>query len=111
MSNKKQTVVEWLVAELRKYGSPVPRQYEDQAKEMFEKQIIDAYDSKVIETLANEYYNETFNKQSNVVEFTKPINDIYDEALQSFKRYQELMYSKTNQCNNETFNSEENENN
>jgi len=33
-----------------------------QANEMFKQQIIDAYDSKVIETLANEYYNETFNK-------------------------------------------------
>ena len=38
-----------------------------------------------------QYYNETFNKQSNVVEFTKPISDIYDEAFQSFKRYEELI--------------------
>ena len=33
----KQTAVEWLVAELRKYGSPVPRQDEEHAKEI-EKQ-------------------------------------------------------------------------
>jgi hypothetical protein len=34
----KQTPVEWLVAELRKYGSPVPRQDEEQAKEMEKQQ-------------------------------------------------------------------------
>ena len=38
----KQTAVEWLVAELRKYGSPVPRQDEEHAKEM-EKQKQDKF--------------------------------------------------------------------
>jgi hypothetical protein len=72
----KQTSVEWLISELRKYGSPVPRQYEEQAKEMFEKQIIDAWYIGVEKEgeehghtflwhrkdLAEQYYNETFNK-------------------------------------------------
>jgi hypothetical protein len=59
----KQTAVEWLVAELRKYGSPVPRQDEEQAKEMEKQQIIEArvkiiLDSNYVE--AEQYYNETF---------------------------------------------------
>ena len=40
----KQTAVEWLVAELRKYGSPVPRQDEEHAKEMEKQQISDAFE-------------------------------------------------------------------
>jgi hypothetical protein len=70
----KQTAVEWLVAELRKYGSPVPRQDEEHAKEMEKQNVKNAYGDG-IETMrksfsvsshipkgAEEYYNETFNK-------------------------------------------------
>jgi hypothetical protein len=66
MSNKKQTAVEWLYERLERM---IPRsslynidkrEYLEQAKEMEKQQIIDAYDSKVIETLANEYYNENY---------------------------------------------------
>jgi hypothetical protein len=57
----KQTAVEWLVQELRKYGSPIPRQLEEEAQEMFEQQIIDAY-NKVSMNTAEQYYKETFNK-------------------------------------------------
>jgi DNA repair ATPase RecN len=39
MSNKKQTAVEWLVEELRKYGSPIPKQLEEQALEMESKKL------------------------------------------------------------------------
>jgi hypothetical protein len=39
MSNKKQTAVEWLVEELRKYGSPIPKQLEEQAHEMESKKL------------------------------------------------------------------------
>jgi hypothetical protein len=63
MSNKKQTAVEWLVAELRKYGSPVPRQYEEQAKEMEKQQIIDAWDSAYFGDNnhdGEQYYNENY---------------------------------------------------
>jgi len=61
----KQTSIEWLVQELRKYGSPIPRQLEEQAKEMEKQQIIDARVKKPLETEyveAKQYYNETFNK-------------------------------------------------
>jgi hypothetical protein len=67
-----KSVVEWLVSELRKYGSPVPRQYEEQAKEMFEKQIIDGVTfgqnnhTVIISAdleIAEQYYNKTYNEQ------------------------------------------------
>ena len=32
------TAVEWLVELLRKYGSPIPKEFEEQAKEMEKKQ-------------------------------------------------------------------------
>jgi hypothetical protein len=67
MSNKKQTAVEWLVSELRKYGSPVPRQYEYQAKEMEKQQIIDAvskgwdnYEDGKVRWIGEQYYNENY---------------------------------------------------
>jgi hypothetical protein len=47
---KKQTAVEWLIAELRKYGSPVPRQDEEHAKEM-EKQQQGYSEEEVLEQL------------------------------------------------------------
>jgi hypothetical protein len=62
MSNKKQTAVEWLVEQLEvnNYISENAHWLIDEAKEMEKQQIIDAYDSKVIERLANEYYNENY---------------------------------------------------
>jgi RNA-binding protein YhbY len=83
MSNKKQTAVEWLIKvideqqksyiDLAKKDKSLKKGVDAiltattllkikcyQAKEMEKQQIIDAYDSKVIETLANEYYNETY---------------------------------------------------
>jgi hypothetical protein len=59
MSNKKQTAVEWLESEMLKPNLSM-KDILEQAKEMEKQQIIDAYDSKVIETLAEEYYNETY---------------------------------------------------
>jgi hypothetical protein len=60
----KQTAVEWLVAELRKYGSPVPRQDEEQAKEMEKQHIQDAYrinpNNEIWSNSGIDYYNETF---------------------------------------------------
>jgi HEPN domain-containing protein len=60
----KQTAVEWMVEKLFKpMDNPPIENVSDiieQAKEMEKQQIIDAYDSKVIETLANEYYNENY---------------------------------------------------
>jgi hypothetical protein len=63
----KQTAVEWFNQQIvdRQNGNGDARSWDEifnQANEMFKQQIIDAYNSKVIETLANEYYNETFNK-------------------------------------------------
>ena len=67
----KQTAVEWLISELRKYGSPVPRQDEEEAIEMERQQIIDAYKNGKYESdkivmsnrfYAEQYYKETFNK-------------------------------------------------
>jgi hypothetical protein len=68
MSNKKQTAVEWLAGGLElayQIEETALRNFSikkliEQAKEMEKQQIIDAYDSKVIETLANEYYKETY---------------------------------------------------
>jgi hypothetical protein len=67
----KQTAVEWLVDELRKYGSPIPRQLEEQAKEMEKQQIVDSFNEGMNNSLdyfmpnekiseAEQYYNETF---------------------------------------------------
>ena len=78
----KQTAVEWLVTELKKYDSAglkdqsnyviempthILTELEEQAKEMEKQQIIDAYedgysDSDNTFELNKEYYNETFNK-------------------------------------------------
>jgi uncharacterized membrane-anchored protein YjiN (DUF445 family) len=61
----KQTSIEWLVQELRKYGSPIPRQLEEQAKEMEKQQIIDARVKKPLDSEykeAEQYYNEKYNK-------------------------------------------------
>jgi hypothetical protein len=80
MSNKKQTAVEWLVEQLDNNldikHSWRTRQYINQAKEMEKQQIIDAWYIGVEKEgeehghtflwhrkdLAEQYYNETFNK-------------------------------------------------
>ena len=83
----KQTAVEWLVSELKKYDSAglkdqsnyviempthILTELEEQAEEMEKQQIIDAYkdstcqfsvDSRIdYPKSAEQYYNETFNK-------------------------------------------------
>jgi hypothetical protein len=67
----KQTAVEFLVVELKKQGLLIGEIDNliviEQAKEMFEKQIIDAYDNGNYAygmgiKEPDEYYNETFNK-------------------------------------------------
>jgi hypothetical protein len=45
----KQTAVEWLISELRKYGSPVPRQDEEEAIEMERQQ--QGYSEEEVEKL------------------------------------------------------------
>jgi hypothetical protein len=69
MSDKQQTAVEWLINELRKYGSPIPRQLEEQAKEMEKQQIIDAkmpknlfgqIDQQEAINEAEQYFNDKF---------------------------------------------------
>jgi hypothetical protein len=71
----KQTAVEWLANELlNKYHLKIDNYKEfKQAKEMFEKQIIDAHGSKLKNSrgtsnfeywyTGEQYYNETFKKQ------------------------------------------------
>jgi tyrosine-protein phosphatase YwqE len=63
MSNKKQTAVQWLEEQFKKVNHLTETEWIElfnQGKEIEKQQIIDAYDSKVIETLANEYYNENY---------------------------------------------------
>ena len=70
----KQTAVEWLVSELKKYDSAglkdqsnyviemptyILTELEEQAKEMEKQQIIDAY-YKVSMNTGEQYYNEEF---------------------------------------------------
>jgi hypothetical protein len=81
MSNKKQTAVEWLYEQLNGLIKPILDDYFkivfSQAKEMEKQQIIDAdlngsirtakaIDYRItqlrIKELAEQYYNETFNK-------------------------------------------------
>lgn len=63
-TTKKQTAVEFAVEALENFipsgNQLVIHIILERAKEIEKQQIIDAYDSKVIETLAEEYYNETF---------------------------------------------------
>lgn len=58
-ATKQQTAVEWLVELLRKYGSPIPREFEEKAKLMEKEQIIEAYD-KVSMNTAEQYYTEKY---------------------------------------------------
>lgn len=69
-ATKKQTAVGWLLEELRKYGSPVPREFKEKAKEMEKEQIIDfskhcldkAKDLDILTSYKNieQYYNDTY---------------------------------------------------
>lgn len=65
MRNKKQTAVEWfsnLLPKIDFEDDPYYRDLFNKAKEMEKQQIIDAYESKVTEVLAEEYYKETYEK-------------------------------------------------
>lgn len=64
---RQQTAVEWLAERLES----ITQELFLEANEMFEKQIIDAWENgnhtemrggKYLKTLSEEYYNETFNK-------------------------------------------------
>lgn len=63
-ASKQQSAVEWLVELLRKYGSPVPREFEEQAKAMEKEQIIEAHNNGKNILPPNEngqqYYTETY---------------------------------------------------
>lgn len=68
MSNKKQTAVEWLIN--KHFGgvencTPDFRNKIYQAKELEKQQIIEAYENKVTEVLAEEYYTETYEERRN----------------------------------------------
>jgi hypothetical protein len=68
----KQTSVEWLITEVKKFNTVITREYMlmllEQAKEMEKEQIEDAYRiGKIESTMPNEinttgeqYYNETY---------------------------------------------------
>ena len=67
-NNKKQTAVEWLVKLLRKYGSPVPREFEEKAKEIEKEQnkksfhVGRLYLGREGDTTFEQYYNETYGR-------------------------------------------------
>ena len=68
--NKMITAVEWIVEQLQAPCRGIPSHIIDKAKEMEKKQIIDAYDTFVLDDNSNfmtaeKYYNETFNKTQN----------------------------------------------
>jgi hypothetical protein len=66
MSNKKQTAVEWLINELDLDNDSWNMKRINQAKEMFEQQIIDAWDSAYggdNNHDGEQYYNETFKSE------------------------------------------------
>jgi hypothetical protein len=62
---KKQTAVEWLVDELKKFGTHIPKLWFKEAKEIEKQQIIDAInffkERPHLEINAEQYYTETFN--------------------------------------------------
>ena len=76
----KQTAVEWLVAELRKYGSPVPRQDEEHAKEMEKQQK--GYSEETVELIANEMVNWTIDNIGNP---NAQSGKKFDEVLNKYK--------------------------
>ena len=63
---KQTTAVEWLVDQVEDYIGLIPVDIIEQAKEMHEQQIIDAYNEGGCnwdsELEAEQYYNETFKK-------------------------------------------------
>jgi hypothetical protein len=61
-----KTAVEWLVSHLNKQGfaQVVTDEEINQANEMFEQQIIDAYETSHISMMTSkQYYNETFKSE------------------------------------------------
>ena len=65
MENQKTTAVEWLEQEMLKPKISM-KEIIEQAKEMENQQIIDAYDNgKHLFYDANEYFKQTFNKNKN----------------------------------------------
>jgi hypothetical protein len=63
---EKQTAVSWLVSQLNKQGfaQVVTDEEFKQANEMFEQQIMDAYETSYISMMTSEqYYNETFKSE------------------------------------------------
>ena len=69
-NNKKQTAVEWVVKLLRKNGSPVPREFEEKAKEIEKEQnkksfhVGRLYLGREGDTTFEQYYNETYGRQT-----------------------------------------------
>ena len=63
---KKQTAVEWLVDELKKFGTHIPKLWFKEAKEIEKQQFIDAYNTgytsgrEDIYLTAEQYHNQTF---------------------------------------------------
>jgi hypothetical protein len=58
------TAVEWLFEQLDVVDSSISYEYFEQANEMFEQQIIDAYETSHISMMTSkQYYNETFKSE------------------------------------------------
>jgi hypothetical protein len=63
---KKQTAVEWLITEVKKFNTIITREYMlmlfEQAKQMEKEQIIDAKNDKLYPIIVGgrQYYNETY---------------------------------------------------
>jgi hypothetical protein len=61
---KKISAVDWLVEQWPILESQIPPRILEQANEMFEKQIMDAYETSHISMMTSEqYYNETFKSE------------------------------------------------
>ena len=67
---KQQTAVEWLTEKLRiEFGFAFSNNILEQANEMFEQQVIDAFrngdsfEGRATSKDAEQYYNQTFNKK------------------------------------------------
>ena len=59
------TAVEWLFEQLDVVDSSISYEYFEQANEMFEQQIIDAYETSHISMMTSEqYYKETYGKDN-----------------------------------------------
>ena len=69
----KQTAVEWLITEVKKFNTIITREYMlmlfDQAKQMEKEQIIEAYyEGKEygFKEQGEQYYNETYGGNNNI---------------------------------------------